>query len=185
MHYYSLLAYLTEIALSIPLQSRQATLHACLTSTHAFFSFLFSIPLTDYYKLTYISWSQMRHILIVLYKLSSFESHDWDPSHVRGVLDLSIILDNIVSQFEQIQAWANRNGDDNYDEFLYRVIPKMREYKEAFERKRAVILGKPIPISLPNIEPQIPLDDLTFGQLDEAFWQEIVADWNLSRPTIY
>src|SRR5438270_11689345 len=102
MHYHSLLAYLTETALSIPLSTRQATLHACLTSTHAFFSFMFSIPTVDYYRLTYISWSQMRHALVVLYKLSSFESPDWNPSHVREILDLSIIIQNIVSRFESI-----------------------------------------------------------------------------------
>jgi hypothetical protein len=41
--------------------------------------------------------------MVVLFELSNFESPDWDPSHVRGVLDLSLIIDNMVSQFEKIQ----------------------------------------------------------------------------------
>lgn len=175
MHYHSLLTYLTETALSIPLSTRQATLHACLTSTHAFFSFLFSIPLVDYYKLTYVTWSQMRHILVVLYRLSSFESPDWDLSHVRNILDLSTIIQNIISQFEKIQWWSNRNGDQG-EGILSRFIPRLKEYKEAFERKRAIILGE---TDTPSTETSpLPMDDLMFGQLDDAFWQEILADWN-------
>jgi hypothetical protein len=180
MHYHSLLTYLTETALSIPLSTRQATLHACLTSTHAFFSFLFSIPLVDYYKMTYASWSQMRHILVVLYKLSSFESPDWHPTHVREILDLSIIMQNIISQFEKIQWWSSKNGDGQGDGFLFRLIPKLREYKEAFERKRAIILGEAGPPST-ELSP-LPMDDLMFGQLDDRFWQEILADWNWLPP---
>jgi hypothetical protein len=84
----------------------------------------------------------MRHILVVLFKLSSFDSPDWDPSHVREILDLSIIIQNIISQFEKIQWWSSRNGDGQGDGFLFRLIPKLREYKEAFELKRAFILAR-------------------------------------------
>ena len=89
MHYHSVLSHLTETALTFPLLTRQATLHACLISTHAFFSFLSSIPLVDWFKITYVSWSQMRYILAVFYKSSNFESPDWSPSHVLDILDLS------------------------------------------------------------------------------------------------
>ena len=180
MHFHSLLAYLTETALSIPLSTRQATLHACLTSTHAFFSFLFSIPLDDYYRITYITWSQMRHIVEVLYKLSSFESTDWDPSHVREILDLSIVIQNIISQFEKLELWAKINRNGQGDGVLSRLIPKLKEYKEAFELKRAVILGEAGPPST-ELSP-LPLDDLMFGQLDENFWQEVMASWNWQPP---
>jgi hypothetical protein len=133
----------------------------------------------DYYKLTYATWSQMRHILVVLYKLSCFESADWDPTHVREILDLSTILQNIISQFERIQQWSSRNGGKG-DEFLSRSVPKMLEYKEAFERKRAIILGEAGPPST-EVTP-LPLEDLNFGQLDAQFWQEIMAEPNWIVP---
>jgi hypothetical protein len=181
MHYHCVLAYLTETALTFPLSTRQATLHACLTSTHAFCSFLFSIPLVDWYKITYVSWSQMRHVLIVLYKLSNFESPDWDLSHVRRILDLSVVLENIVSQLEKVQIMASRSGDGQGDGLLFRFIPALRQYKEAFEQKRAIVLGENrTPSAGPT--PPIPLENLMFGQLDDAFWQEIVNDWNLLPP---
>lgn len=180
MHYHSLLAYLTELALSIPFPSRQATLQACLTATHSFFTIMFSVPLTDYYKLTYFSWMQVRNIIVVLCKLSSFESPDWDPSHVRGVLDLSLILDNMISQFEKIQVWRIKQGQGTSDVFLERFIPRLKQYREAFQRKSQSLLGDPNALSQLSIEPMshIPMDDLQFGQLDEAFWGELVFDWN-------
>ena len=180
MHYHGVLSYLTETALTFPLSTRQATLHACLTSTHAFFSFLFSIPLVDWYKITYISWCQVRYILTVLFKLSNFESPDWDLTHVREILDLSLIIENVISQLETVQIWASRNGNGQGDGFLFRLLPRLREYKDAFERKRALILGDG---STPSYGPTpIPMNDLMFGQLDDAFWQEIVNDWNLLPP---
>jgi hypothetical protein len=140
---------------------------------------LFSIPLVDWYKVTYVSWSQMRLILVVLYKLSNFESPDWNPSHVREILDLSIVIENIVSQLEKVQLWASRTGDGQGDGFLFILIPRLREYKETFERKRAIILGEQ---KIPNVTTPIAMDDLMFGQLDDAFWQEIVAGWDLLQP---
>lgn len=180
MHYHSLLAYLTGIALTIPLSTRQATLHACLTSTHAFFSFLFSVPVIDWYKFTYISWAQTRHNIILLQRLSSFESPDWDLSHVREILDLSLIIQNVINQVEKIQSWSTEDGDGQGGGFISRLLPKMREYKEAFENRRASILGEEVtPSGLP---PPLTMDDLTFGQLDDMFWQEIVAEWNWLSP---
>lgn len=174
MHYHSLLAYLTETALSIPLPSRHATLRACLTSTQAFLSFLFCVPIVDYYKFTYVSWAQLFHVLVVLFKLSSFESPDWDLTHVRGVMGLSQILDNVISRFQEIQTSTNADG------LLVTVIPKLMKYKEAFEKKRETLMsGLAIPSQLELETPlHMSLDDLMFGRLDEGFWQEIVADWD-------
>lgn len=173
MHYHSLLAYLTETALSIPLPSRHATLRACLTSTQAFLSFLFCIPLVDYYKFTYVSWAQLFHILVVLFKLSSFDGPDWDLTHVRGVVDLSQILDNVISRFQEIQTSTNADG------LLVTIIPRLMQYKEAFEKKRATLMGGPAIMSQSELETPLHmnLDDLMFGELDEGFWQEIMADW--------
>jgi hypothetical protein len=176
MHYHSLLAYLTETALAIPLPSRHATLHACLTSTQSFLSFMFYVPLVDYYKFTYVSWAQMMHILVVLYKLSNFESPDWDLTHVRGVADLSQVLDNLIARFQQLMAWMKG------DELLSIAVPRLQQYREAFEKKRASLIGSPATSSSATVLqseplPHMELDDLMFGQLTEGFWQEITADW--------
>ncbi|MCJ1389948.1 hypothetical protein MMC18_002806 [Xylographa bjoerkii] len=183
MHYHSVLIFLTETALSIPLPSRQATLHACLTSVQGFLYSLFSIPTFEYYKFTYISWLQFYRTIIVLSKLSSFESDDWDPSHVRGVVDLSLILDGIIARFEELEAMLETRGElDNKNDMFARVIPRLRQYKDGFERKSVALMeGNPL-TSQKAVEQPPQLDagdasDVMLYQLDEAFWDEIVGDW--------
>ena len=182
MHYHSILIYLTETALAIPLASRQATLHACLSSTHAFLAVLFSVPIIEYYKFTYVSWIQLSHTLGVLSKLSSFESSDWDPSHVQGVLDLSVVLDGLIDRFESLRTVRSVNGVQKEDDTLSRIIPRFREFKEAFERRRGQLIYGHTPTSQELVELSADFDmgdwkEVTFDEPDEAFWQEIMGDW--------
>ncbi|MCJ1382984.1 hypothetical protein MMC17_006097 [Xylographa soralifera] len=183
MHYHSALIYLTETALSIPFPSRQATLQACLASVHGFLYSLFSVPTFEYSKFTYISWLQLYRAILVLSKLSSFESDGWDPSHVRGVVDLSLILDGIIGRFEELQAVLETRGQPvNDDALIPRVIPKLRQYKEGFERKSVALMGNDPMASQKAAEQPAQNDaedmsDVMFYQLDEAFWEEISGDW--------
>ena len=87
----------------------------------------------------------------------------------------------MITQLERVQAWASQNGDIQGDGFVSKLVPRLRQYKEAFEMKRATILGEAGTLNM-ELAPQIPMDDLMFGQLDETFWQEIVADWNWLPP---
>ena len=92
-------------------------------------------------------------------------------------MDLSQILDNIISRFQQLMAWNKGDG------LLSAVVPRLQEYRQAFERKRASLAGSPATSSSSTeleLEPlpQMELDDLMFGQLDEGFWQEIMSDWD-------
>ncbi|MCJ1437433.1 hypothetical protein MMC27_006820 [Xylographa pallens] len=176
----NVLIVLTETALSIPFPSRQATLHACLTSVHGFLYSLFSVPTFEYPKLTYISWLQLYRTIIVLSKLSSFESDDWDPTHVRGVVDLSLILDGIIARFEELQETRGQLAND--DALIRRVIPRLRQYKESFEQKSVALMGQNSIASPRAAERPAQLDaegepDMMLYQLDEAFWEEIIGDW--------
>ena len=183
MHYHSVLIVLTETALSIPVPSRQATLYACLTSAHGFLYSLFSVPSFEYSKFTYISWLQLYRTIIVLSKLSSFESDDWDPRHVRGVLDLSHILDGIIVRFEEVKATLETRGQQvNDDSVITRIIPRFRQYKECFERKSVALMSENPMTSRTAAERPAQTDaedlsDLMLYQLDEAFWEEIIGDW--------
>ncbi len=188
MHYHSILIYLTETALAIPLTSRGATLHACLSSTHSFLAVLFSIPTFEYYKITYVTWIQLSHLLGVLAKLSSFESNDWDPSHVQGVLDLSLVLDGLIARFESLIAARSADGvKKEGSDLLSRVVPRFREYKEAFEKRRGQLIYGHTPTSQELIELSADFDmgdwrEVKFDEPDEAFWQEIMGDWAPMQP---
>jgi len=187
MHYHSILTYLTETALLIPFPSRQATLHACLASTQSFLSVLFSIPTKQYFKFTYVTWAQMMHTLGVLSKLFHFDSPDWDFTHVQGVVDLSLVLGGLIGKFEVLQA-----AGVNQDGLFARIIPRFRQFKEAFEEKRAVLVSAQMALSQAMVEPlppaisQMDMGDgfggVMFTPLDETFWQEIMADLGPVQP---
>jgi len=150
MHYHSILVYLTETALYTPsLPSRQAILHACLTSIISFFSVLFSFPVAEYYKFPYLSWVQVNHSLTALSKLSLFTSDDWDLSHVGRMMDLSLVLDGILSRFNEVillrreMAGVGSNSDSGVERggsLFSKVIPKFQQQKAVFEIRRAEIM---------------------------------------------
>jgi hypothetical protein len=115
------------------------------------------------------------------FKLSNFERPDWDPSHIRQILDLSLIFENIVSQLEQIQAWQSESGNGEGHGLFIKMIPALRQYKQAFENRRAATLNVKSPPSM-EMSP-ITMDDLSFGLFNEAFWLEMMANWNSLPPT--
>lgn len=167
-----------------------------------------------YYKVPYVSWVQMNYALTVLSKLSLFESNDWDLSHVSGIMDLSVVMDGMLLRFEQILETRRKvtgrsdGGEPNKEDGLFgKLIPRFREHKSNFERRRAEIMQKASQriVVVPQTtfaeahEPQMqtitaPLvTDMThdplmqfdlfdippvnFSQLDDAFWQEFMGDY--------
>ena len=162
--------------------SRQATLHACLNSAHSFLATLFSIPVMDYYKPTYITWMQQIHVFVVLSKLSSFESDDWDLAHVRDMVDLSVVTDRFVARLEELGRGRSTVNEKN---LLSNAILKLKEYGKRFERRReALMRGKTaaeqsLAERAPDVEGGGFLEDAVwFSELDDSFWQEILGDWN-------
>ncbi|TAQ89435.1 hypothetical protein B7494_g2208 [Chlorociboria aeruginascens] len=177
IQYHSVLTFLTETALFIPLPSRSATLHACLTATQATLSSLFSVPVYEYHKLSYGSWLQIFHTLGTLSNLSSFESDDWDPSHARRVVDLSLVLDNIIIRFGELNA--AKGGKENT--IYTKVVERLTEYKESFGRKRIELLSGITQAPLNNSDTHIDLTGsggASINELDDAFFEEIMANWD-------
>ena len=120
----------------------------------------------------------------MLAKLSSFESDDWDPTNVRSVVDLSLILDGIIGRFEEMEAMLKQKGDARHDTGVFmRVIPRFRQYKESFERKSVALMDGHPQAAGQTAEQASQFNagdvpEAMFYQLDEAFWEEIIGDWN-------
>ncbi|KAI9745103.1 MAG: hypothetical protein M1818_001381 [Claussenomyces sp. TS43310] len=174
------LIYLTETALFVPLPSRQAILHACLTSTQSFFSLYLSIPLDNYHKITYVSGLQLTYALTVLDKLSHTESDDWDSTHVQGVVNISLVLDGIIARFEAIEGYGRRAPGDT--DLLTKFLPMFRYHRQEVERKRAALMTSLTDYAQMEFSP-VPHSDIggmsgvIFSDLDDAFWQEIIVDF--------
>ena len=120
----------------------------------------------------------------MLSKLSSFESDDWDLAHVRGVVDLSLVLDGIIAKFEHLDTERHKTAKPGReDDMMTKSIPIFKQYRERFERKREALMGgnaAPEQIIDEQLPPQIDGgfgEEVVFGQLDDAFWQEIMEEW--------
>jgi hypothetical protein len=55
----------------------------------------------------------------VLSKLSSFESEDWGITRVRGVVELSLVIDEIIMRFEAMRAAGIRAGASLGEEIFF------------------------------------------------------------------
>jgi hypothetical protein len=179
MHYYAMLTYLTETSLFIPIPSRHATLQACLSSVQGWIYTLFSVPLLRYYKFTYTHWVQFLYVISALGKLSNFDSDDWDVSHVRSVIDLSLALDRMIDQFEALHIITTGGGSKSGQNILLsRAMVMLRRYKEDFEKKRNELLARreAMTQTVAELTPPDYVGELMFNQLDNMFWQEIFLD---------
>ncbi len=178
MHYNAVLVYLTETAFFLPIASRTATLHACLLATHAFLNSLLSLPIQEYAALSYVTWVQAFYVLSVVSNLSKLDNEDWDSSHVQGVLDLGLVLGAMIVRFENIEA-----AHENQITILKVTVPRLQKFKEDFEAKRIEIMQRkmmPYEVAysaVPDL-PVVSAPDSQWGHLDDAFWQEIMADWD-------
>lgn len=99
---------------------------------------------------------------------------------------------------------ASSSGE-NEPGILGKVIPQLRQHKETFERRREEIRRRVTPVTalqaafpvtagtqtqfLTSVVSDMPFDtdvdyppfdmsQLNFGQLDDAFWQDFIGDYN-------
>lgn len=170
----------------------------------------------EYYKVIYPVWQQMMYSFGVLSKLSLLESDDWDLSHVGRMVDLSIVLDGMLDRFEEVTRLRQRltgldgrtPSSDGSDEGIFgKLIPKLRQHKETFERRREDISRRaaPAPLLPPSTFPMssgpelqimassmpemlfnthIPdnhfdMSQVNFNQLDDTFWSDFIGDYGI------
>lgn len=88
------------------------SLWACLSATKSWFTLFFCldvIPLFQYPQLAMPVFNQLAHCLIVLFRLSTFESPNWDRKRVRQELNLGETVKLMASRWEEVATAANLN----------------------------------------------------------------------------
>lgn len=183
LHYHNVEMSINEIGLArLPLVTNNhgfqqlEILHTCLKSTKDFFELFLSLPVHHFRFLAIFTYTQMTHVLIVLYKLSTFESQDWDLAYVRETLDFGSVLDRIVGWAKNILAHAE-NDEVNLDEMdvFSRTIAKVEKLKTLHKQKTASS-SKAAEMSSAVFEAGgegIPLDFF-----NDAWLEEMLAPWD-------
>ena len=85
-------------------------LYAAIESIKYWFEVFFSIPPISYIGFPFSIFSQLRHSLATLYRLSTLDSPGWDKGGVRKAANLNHILDQVINNLEQVAPAA---GLDN------------------------------------------------------------------------
>lgn len=94
------------------------SLWACLSAAKSWFTLFFCldvIPLLQYPQLAMPWFNQLAHCLIVLFRLSTFESPNWDRKRVRQELNLGETVKLMASRWEEIATAANLNKGSTQD----------------------------------------------------------------------
>jgi DNA integrity scanning protein DisA with diadenylate cyclase activity len=125
----------------------------------------------------------MRHALTVLLKLSLLEDADWDLSRTRRVLDFAQVIDQVLVLNKELELQMIHNQNSIHDNMSTRVASQIVQLKERYVGRLAILEGRAASRqAIVNGSVQVNnamLHGELFDGLDESFWQDIIADWNV------
>ena len=196
LHFHTAEIYLYEVAIfgpshlckiaDSPLQ-RVEILYACLYSIKAFHEVLDTIPTESFFDYPVTTWMQSTHAVVNLSKMSMLEVEGWEPSQIREVIDLSRLLDKLSARFRNARAIGilpTELTEDDPDIFS-RFARRLLGIKEKFDLKVAASKNVALPTPAANAEASMVEDAGAMPMLpsldDEAFWQDILGDWDATR----
>jgi hypothetical protein len=190
MHYYLIEISLYEAAMNEDIEpsqygtypfARLSLLHACLNSTKLLFDTFQVFPPSQVFDLPYTIWTLLEHAIVVLSRLSSFQTEGWDHGYVRSIFDFAGCMDRLTQRLDEATALAEATSGKIGHNSLPRAASRLFSgLKAAHQSKYATQAQPSDPSSVFSAEPSsIPLDDefglpptpSFFEFLDESFWQ--------------
>ena len=119
------------------------------------------------------------HAFIALSRLTLFEHECWDVSHVRGTMDLSNVLAQLIERFEQ----AGSGFDDDpvmmlRDDLFSRLARKIRKVKCQIDGRNAEELTQEAAEirsgGFEEVDGELRMG-LQSDLSDEAFWLDVMS----------
>jgi len=187
MHYYSVEKSIFEIGLGMPTSlagsdwhdfQRLETLHACLKASQALFEAFLSLPVSIARYLSFFTYTQMGHTLVVLHKLSTFECKDWDLSYVRETLDFGRTLDELIGWFERVVAAEElERGSLAADDIFSRTVMKLGRIRTRYQQNRA-LSSSTIGTSSNMPDINLALAGASMETFNEAWLEQLLGPWD-------
>lgn len=178
LHIYNTELIVHEVAFSkgdhefnCPDFQRLECLYACLHAIKNWFDVFLKLPPATYIGISMSEYTQLAHCMIALYRLSTFECPDWDRSLVRDYANLSMILDQVVTNFSGVKAAVglDKEGPDDRDLFTLtsRTLSHIKTWWDS--KASADLVGQDTAI-LDATMSEMPID---FS--DDAWLQDILG----------
>ena len=140
-HLYSTELTINDVTLSqIPVVSshlnfqRLESLYACVESVKSWFKTFFTIPPGAYIGFPFSIFSQLVRCLITLYKLSTLDDPGWDKKGVQKTANLLLILDQVITNMEQVSILAGLDNNDSPErDVFFRTANMLRYVRPGWE----------------------------------------------------
>jgi hypothetical protein len=144
-----------------------------------FFDAYLSLPVGAYFTYTIGLFTQLSHAFIALSKLTLLEHDCWDISYVQQTVNLSEVLQPLAERFQE----AGRGFDidpltKQHNDTFSRLARKIQRIKVWFDGRHLVNQG-PEAVEGTMDESAVGMQ---FDLLDEAFWVEVMSDWDSLQP---
>lgn len=182
MHFHVVEINLFDLGFSMPLTAPLPTptpqrtwiLFKCLSATQALVNAYLSIDSKQYISFSLVVVAQIYSAMNILSKLTLFDAEDWDSSNVLSTINLSSLLDRIVTRIEEASARYDRT--DHARQPWLHISRKMRQVQVVFDRMLAS--ENRALLSLPASRAEdggmdTPFYLNNFDLLDDGFWQTL------------
>ena len=165
-----------------PSLQRADALLMCLTATRALVNIYLSLDLKPHISFSSVSVSQMYLAIATLSKLVLFKADEWEPNYFQPSIDLSALLDGLVSRTEDRSS--RYDLVENNKPWL-QTSRRLRQVKVRFD---ALLSSEnALSASSPSTQPSNGLSSTSchdfhldhFGLLDDTFWQAMLDDSTL------
>ena len=156
---------------------RLETLHSCLKATQAFFEAFLSFPVCLARRLSFLTFTQTMYGLVLVHKLSTFESQDWDLDYARQTLNLGKILDRLIDWFDKVKA-ADRleQGIPEEDDVFSRAVRKLGRIR-AWHEQKVGSLSLESEVSSTTLDIDLAMNGVSADIFDETWLEELLGPW--------
>ncbi|KAK2038051.1 hypothetical protein LZ31DRAFT_559916 [Colletotrichum somersetense] len=119
-------AHLSDVA-------RLDILYACLHGVKAWFDHFFTLQPATYFYFSFLSFAQLSHCVVALYRLSILEDPVWDRAGVRSTIDLIATLDEVANRFVLVCDGAGLRDDTGEGTTFDKAVKTIRGLKSTWE----------------------------------------------------
>lgn len=111
---------------------RIAMLSRCVQAARAWFDVFFGLEPATYVMFGFAMWAQLTHLVISLYRLTLLNEPWWDKDMVRGTIDLSQVLDEILVRAGGRSQSAGSEEVGDSSEAMFYLVKSVKTIKAAW-----------------------------------------------------
>jgi hypothetical protein len=137
-------------------------LHGCLIACQQYFEAFFAMSREYLVTLSFVNFGRLSFGIVTLFKLSLLDAPGWDLENVRQTVDMGVVLDRIIYEFEHaMNSAATQDEIDNSHNCFTKGARRLRRVRDWWAiNSPASARGRE------NQAPAMNLANADFGAID-------------------